>query len=84
MDVLPAGRATPDNVLLGLELAEADGAVALDGLAVVGLSLCRVGGVDGGRVGEDEAELGGDEGELVDEVVGGVQYTFHDLGKSET
>lgn len=53
MDVVPAGCSTPDDFfLVGLELHEADGAVAFDGLSLAGSFLVgvRLLATDGGSL----------------------------------
>lgn len=80
VDVLTASSATIDDCLatLSLEFAEANGAVAFDGLSV--LILCTVGGlVDGRGVGEDLLEFGCEEGKLVGMLEFGAEDPGHDI-----
>lgn len=81
VDVVAAGSlAVHDILFVGLERHTADGAVLFirHGLAIaVAVSGLGVGRRDGRCIGEDLTELGGDERELVSQVLGGVQYTAH-------
>lgn len=72
VDVLSTCSRAPHNILLAgsrLHLLEADGAIALNGLAVlvVRMSVAASRLVRGkGRIGEDVSQLGAQEGQLVD------------------
>ena len=83
MDVVAARGFAEDDFLRGrVERGEADGAIAVDGFAVGWGGLVWSGGGGGdGRVGggEDLAQFGAEECELVLEVFGGFEDVVQDL-----